>query len=199
MVWWCCGYFASWLYVEKAAWAPLWKMPLLPLWQIEYSEFYLLSVYLHPDRVWRKIWNQWKGAWENLDSWLMLKMLSCWRFQQSWWEVPLLCGRSGSALPDHFDVHPTLGTYRHPRQVSPLLERCLVPEDWVSSARWNPVIFIFGDPKIQTTNPNYFRGCRDCTTQSYRDYNKPVQRSLPTNEYFMECHVPGKSLWPLDG
>ena len=38
-----------------------------------------------------------------------------------------------------FDVFPSLGTYRHPRGLSPL-DRCLVPNDWVSSARWNPAL-----------------------------------------------------------
>ena len=36
-----------------------------------------------------------------------------------------------------YDVFPSLGTFRHPRGLSPL-DRCLVPNDWVSSARWNP-------------------------------------------------------------
>ena len=39
-----------------------------------------------------------------------------------------------------FDVHPTLGTYRHPGGISNL-DRCLVPEEWVSSARWNPTVY----------------------------------------------------------
>ena len=38
-----------------------------------------------------------------------------------------------------FDVHPMLATYFHSGDMS-ALDRCLVPEDWVSAARWNPVV-----------------------------------------------------------
>ena len=76
-------------------------------------------------------------AWENLDSWLMLKMLSCWRFQQSWWEVPCCV----EEVAQHYQI-TLMFTPRWERidtlLVSPPLDRCLVPEDWVSSARWNP-------------------------------------------------------------
>ena len=37
------------------------------------------------------------------------------------------------------DVHPSLATYLHFGGTS-ALDRCLVPEDWVSTARWNPEV-----------------------------------------------------------
>ena len=37
------------------------------------------------------------------------------------------------------DVHPTLATYLFSGGTS-ALDRCLVPEDWVGTAKWNPEV-----------------------------------------------------------
>ncbi len=47
-----------------------------------------------------------------------------------------------------FDMHPTLVTYLHSKGES-TLDRCLVPEEWISSARWSPAL------RALPTNNNY--------------------------------------------
>ena len=98
------------------------------------SQYYIVSVYLHPDKV-------------RLDLAALLQALQS-----------LACSDARIILAGDFnraderragewdsflealhvyDVFPSLGTFRQPRGLSPL-DRCLVPNDWVSSARWNP-------------------------------------------------------------
>ena len=98
------------------------------------SQYYIVSVYLHPDRV-RQDLAALCQALQSLtgpDSRIILAgdfNRADERCVEAW----------DSFLEDlHvYDVFPSLGTFRHPRGLSPL-DRCLVPNDWVSSARWNP-------------------------------------------------------------
>ena len=98
------------------------------------SQYYIVSVYLHPDRV-RQDLAALCQALQGLtgpDSRIILAgdfNRADERCVEAW----------DSFLEDFhvYDVFPSLGTFRHPRGLSPL-DRCLVPNDWVSSARWNP-------------------------------------------------------------
>ena len=100
------------------------------------SEFYLLSVYLHPDRV-RQDLRALISAWENFDR-VNARVLVTGDFNRADERCPDDWNKWLDLL-QVFDVCPTLGTYRHPGGISPL-DRCLVPEEWVSSARWNPCV-----------------------------------------------------------
>ena len=91
------------------------------------SQYYIVSVYLHPDALCQ--------ALQGLacpDS----RIILAGDFNRA---DERCAGAWDSFLEDlHvYDVFPSLGTFRHPRGLSPL-DRCLVPNDWVSSARWNP-------------------------------------------------------------
>ena len=98
------------------------------------SQYYIVSVYLHPDRV-RQDLAALCQALQGLacpDS----RIILAGDFNRA---DERCAGAWDSFLEDlHvYDVFPSLGTFRHPRGLSPL-DRCLVPNDWVSSARWNP-------------------------------------------------------------
>ena len=98
------------------------------------SQYYIVSVYLHPDRV-RQDLAALCQALQGLacpDS----RIILAGDFNRA---DERCAGAWDSFLEDlHvYDVFPSLRTFRHPRGLSPL-DRCLVPNDWVSSARWNP-------------------------------------------------------------
>lgn len=100
------------------------------------SFFYVVSVYLHPDRV-RQDLTDLLRALERLNR-VEARIILAGDFNRADERCP---GEWSSFLDAAhvFDVFPSLGTYRHPRGLSPL-DRCLVPNDWVSSARWNPAL-----------------------------------------------------------
>ena len=98
--------------------------------------FYLISVYLHPDHV-KKELEDILNAWRNVEK-KSQKVVVAGDFNHVDEHHPDLWNRWLSTIKA-FDVHPTLVTYTHARGLSPL-DRCLVPEEWVSSARWNPVV-----------------------------------------------------------
>ena len=100
------------------------------------SQYYVVSVYLHPDKV-RQDLAALRRAIEGLNraDTRMILTGDCNRADER-------CTGEWSSFVEAlqvFDVYPSLGTYRHPGGLSPL-DRCLVPNDWVSSARWNPAL-----------------------------------------------------------
>ena len=100
------------------------------------SLFYVVSVYLHPDRV-RQDLTALLRAVEGLNR-ADTRIILAGDFNRA----DERCAGEWNSFLDAvqvFDVFPSLGTYRHPRGLSPL-DRCLVPNDWVSSARWNPAL-----------------------------------------------------------
>ena len=78
-----------------------------------------------------------------------------------------------------------LGTFRHPRGLSPL-DRCLVPNDWVSSARWNPSL-----SAIETTGCSRTSHIEDAgspqTLCSLNSPSDPKHATIPSN-----TSMPGK-------
>ena len=100
------------------------------------SQYYIVSVYLHPDRV-RQDLAALLRAVEGLNR-ADTRIILTGGFNRA---DERCTGEWSSFLEalQVFDVFPSLGTYRHPRGLSPL-DRCLVPNDWVSSARWNPAL-----------------------------------------------------------
>ena len=76
------------------------------------------------------------GAWERLDK-INARVLVAGDFNRTDERFPSDWKR-WLAFLQVFDVHPSLDAYRHPGGTS-ALDRCLVPEDWVSSARWIPI------------------------------------------------------------
>ena len=89
------------------------------------APFYLLCVYLHPDHVKKEI--------EDI-----LNALIAGDFNHADEKCPMVWKRWVTAFKA-IDVHPTLATYLHSGG-STALDRCLVPEDWVGTARWNPEV-----------------------------------------------------------
>ena len=107
---------------------------LLPLLLTETSQYYIVSVYLHPDKV-RQDLAALLQALQGLAS-PDVRIILAGDFNRA---DERCAGAWDSFLEilHVYDVYPSLGTFRHPRGLSPL-DRCLVPNDWVSSARWNP-------------------------------------------------------------
>ena len=98
------------------------------------SQYYIVSVYLHPDKV-RQDLAALLQALHGLAS-PDARIILAGDFNRA---DERCAGAWDSFLEilHVYDVFPSLGTFRHPRGLSPL-DRCLVPNDWVSSARWNP-------------------------------------------------------------
>ena len=98
-------------------------------------QFYLVSVYLHPDHA-KEDLRELVRAWTHFDK-VTSRALLCRDFNRAdsadkeGWEQFLhraaLC-----------DVAPYLQTHVSPNAVSSL-DRCLISEDWISSAQWNPL------------------------------------------------------------
>ena len=98
-------------------------------------QFYLVSVYLHPDQA-KEDLCELVRAWTHFDK-VTSRALLCGDFNRAdsadkeGWEQFLhraaLC-----------DVAPYLQTHVSPNAVSSL-DRCLISEDWISSAQWNPL------------------------------------------------------------
>ena len=99
-------------------------------------QFYIVSVYLHPERV-REDLRDFVRAWTQFDK-LTSRAIICGDFNRAdrvdreGWDLLL---SHASAC----DVAPDLVTYVS-TQTDSNLDRCLISEDWVSSAQWNPVL-----------------------------------------------------------
>ena len=100
------------------------------------APFYLVSVYLHPDSVPREL-EQIIHAWRNTEK-KSDKIVIGGDFNQADIKCPELWKKFLS-LFSVVDVHPTLATYLFSGGTS-ALDRCLVPEDWVGTAKWNPEV-----------------------------------------------------------
>ena len=98
------------------------------------SQDYIVSVYLHPDKV-RQDLAALLQALQGLAS-PDARIILAGGFNRAD-ERCVGAWDSFLEILHVYDVFPSLGTFRHPRGLSPL-DRCLVPNDWVSSARWNP-------------------------------------------------------------
>ena len=102
------------------------------------APFYLLSVYLHQDHVKKEI-EDILNAWRNVEK-KSDRVVIAGDFNHADVKCPLVWKRWVTTCKV-IDVHPSLATYLHAGGIS-ALDRCLVPEDWVSTARWNPEIRI---------------------------------------------------------
>ena len=100
------------------------------------APFYLVSVYLHPDSVPREL-EQIIHAWRNTEK-KSDKIVIGGDFNQADIKCPELWKKFLS-LFSVVDVHPTLATYLFSGGTF-ALDRCLVPEDWVGAAKWNPEV-----------------------------------------------------------
>ena len=100
------------------------------------ASFYLVSVYLRPDSVHREL-EQIIHAWRNTEK-KSDKIVIGGDFNQADTKCPELWKKFLS-LFSVVDVHPTFATYLFSGGTS-ALDRCLVPEDWVSTAKWNPEV-----------------------------------------------------------
>ena len=99
------------------------------------APFYLISVYLHPDHVQREL-EQILSAWRGVDK--SDKVVLGGDFNQADVKCPDTWKKFLTTV-SAVDVHPTLATYLYAGGSS-ALDRYLVPEDWVSTARWNPEV-----------------------------------------------------------
>ena len=102
------------------------------------APFYLISVYvyLHSDHVQKEleqILSVWRGVDKKSD-----KVVSGGDFNHADVKCPDIWKKLLTTLCT-VDVHPTLATYLHAGGSS-ALDRYLVPEEWVSTARWNPEV-----------------------------------------------------------
>ena len=100
------------------------------------TQFYLVSVYLHPEskkRDLEKLMQEWARLEKDT-----ARVVFVGDFNR--------IDETHSALWNSFlgatscvDVDPKLITY-YTQEVSSPLDRCLLPAEWISSASWNPVI-----------------------------------------------------------
>ena len=100
------------------------------------APFYLISIYLHPDHVQNEL-EQIISAWRNVEK-NSDKVVLGGDFNQA----DVKCPETWKKILTLFcavDVHPMLATYLYTGGSS-ALDRFLVPEDWVSTARWNPEV-----------------------------------------------------------
>ena len=100
------------------------------------APFYLISIYLHPDHVQNEL-EQIISAWRNVEK-NSDKVVLGGDFNQA----DVKCPETWKKFLMLFcavDVHPMLATYLYTGGSS-ALDRFLVPEDWVSTARWNPEV-----------------------------------------------------------
>ena len=100
------------------------------------APFYLVSIYLHPDSVSREL-EQIIHAWRNTEK-KSDKIVMGGDFNQADIKCPELWKKFLS-LFSFVDVHPTLATFLFSGGTS-ALDRWLVPEDWVGTAKWNPEV-----------------------------------------------------------
>ena len=99
-------------------------------------QYYIVSVYLHPEKVKQEL-TALLRALESLQC-ADARVILVGDFNRADERCTGEWNNFLEAL-QVFDVSPSLGTFRHPGGLSPL-DRCLVPSDWVSSARWNPAL-----------------------------------------------------------
>ena len=99
-------------------------------------QFYLVSVYFHPDHV-RDDLRAFVRAWTQFDK-VTSRAIICGDFNKAdradreGWE--LLLSRTATC-----DVAPELMTHVSACSTSNL-DRCLISEDWISAAQWNPLL-----------------------------------------------------------
>ena len=144
------------------------------------APYYLISVYLHPDHVQLEhIINAWRNIEKKSD-----KIVIGGDFNQADVKCPETWKRF-LALFTAIDVHPLLATYLFAGGSS-ALDRFLVPEDWVSTARWNPEVrtlssSLVNGHKILKANvkvrPTVLNNPNDC-----------LHETIPT-----EAFIPGKN------
>ena len=146
------------------------------------TPYYLISVYLHPDHVQSElehIINVWRDTEKKSD-----KIVIGGDFNQADVKCPETWKRF-LALFTAIDVHPSLATYLFTGGSS-ALDRFLVPEEWVSTARWNPEVrtlssSLVNGHKILKVNvkvrPTVLNNPNDC-----------LHETIPT-----EAFIPGKN------
>ena len=100
------------------------------------APYYIISVYLHPDHVQSEL-ESIISSWRNVEK-TSDKVVIGGDFNQADVKCPDVW-KKFLALFTVIDVHPMLATYLFTGGSS-ALDRFLVPEDWVSTARWNPEV-----------------------------------------------------------
>ena len=100
------------------------------------APFYLISVYLHPNNTQQEL-SAILRAWKNIDH-PTDKVVIAGDFNHADEKCPETWRQFLRAF-QLIDVHPTLATYHFAGKTFPL-DRYLVPESWVTTARWNPVV-----------------------------------------------------------
>ena len=146
------------------------------------APYYLISVYLHPDHVQSEL-ESIISSWRNVEK-TSDKVVIGGDFNQADVKCPDVW-KKFLALFAVIDVHPTLATYLFAGGSS-ALDRFLVPEDWVGTARWNPEVrtlnsSLVNGHKIVKVNvkvrPTVLNNPNDC-----------LHETIPT-----EAFMPGKN------
>ena len=146
------------------------------------APYYLISLYLHPDHVQSEL-EHIISSWRNIEK-KSDKVVIGGDFNQADIKCPEIW-KKFLALFTAIDVHPMLATYLFAGGSS-ALDRFLVPEDWVSTARWNPEVrtlssSLVNGHKIIKVNvkvrPTVFNNPNDC-----------LHETIPT-----EAFIPGKN------
>ena len=100
------------------------------------APFYLISVCLRPNNTQQEL-SAILRAWKNIDH-PTDKVVIAGDFNHADEKCPETWRQFLRAF-QLIDVHPTLATYHFAGKTFPL-DRYLVPESWVTTARWNPVV-----------------------------------------------------------
>ena len=115
------------------------------------SQYYIVSVYLHPDKV-------------RQDLAALLQALQSLAFSDAriilagdFNRADERCAGEWDSFLEAlhvYDVFPSLGTFRHPRGLSPL-DRCLVPNDWVSSVDGIPLCVLLNHAVLKDISSHF--------------------------------------------
>ncbi len=146
------------------------------------APFYLISVYLHPDQVQNEL-EQIITSWRNVEKGSD-KVVIRGDFNQADVKCPEVW-KKFMMLFSAVDVHPMLATYLFTGGSS-ALDRFLVPEDWVSTARWNP--------EVRTLNSSLINGHKIIKVNVrvrptvLNNPNDCLHETIPT-----EAFMPGKN------
>ena len=145
------------------------------------TQFYLVSVYLHPDskkRDLEKLMQEWSRLEKDT-----ARVIFVGDFNRVDETHPTLWNAFLTAT-SCVDIDPKLITYYSQATASPL-DRCLLPAEWISSASWNPAIRTLHP--ISSTGHKILRVSMQLKPSIVNNPKDPKHEVLPTDLF-----MPGK-------
>ncbi len=146
------------------------------------TQFYLVSVYLHPEskrRDLEKLMQEWSRLEKDT-----ARVIFVGDFNRVDETYPALWN-AFLAATSCFDIDPKLITYYSQVTASPL-DRCLLPAEWISSASWNPAIRTLHP--ISSTGHKILRVSMQLKPSVVNNPKDPKHEVLPTDLFMPGRH-----------